>query len=262
MGTGDTVTENANEGIDTVQSAVTWTLTNNIENLALTGTTAINGTGNSLDNILTGNSAANVLKGGIGNDTYIVDTGDTVTENASEGIDTVKSAIAWTLSVNVENLSLTGATAVNGTGNTLANKLIGNTANNTLTGLAGNDTYVFDAGWATDTIVDNDATVSNVDIAQFGSGISRDQLWFKANGSNLEISRIGTTDKLIVSNWYTSTANHVEQFKTNDNFTLDHNKVAQLVQAMSAIAAPSAGQTTLTAQQHSQLDSVIASSWV
>lgn len=61
---------------------------------------------------------------------------------------------------------------------------------------------------------------------------------------------------------HTSTAYRVEQFKTHDNFTLDHNKVAQLVQAMSTMTPPPSGQTTLTTQQHSQLDTVIASSWV
>ena len=262
VGTGDTVTENANEGIDTVQSSVTWTLASNVENLTLTGTTAINGTGNSLDNLLTGNSAKNTLKGGLGNDVYIVSTGDIITENANEGSDSIQSSITWTLAANVENLTLTGTTAINGTGNTLANTLSGNSANNTLTGLAGNDTYLLNAAWATDTILDNDSTANNVDIARFGSGISRDQLWFKKNGTNLEVSRIGTTDKLIISNWYTSTAYHVEQFKTHDNFTLDHNKVAQLVQAMSAMTAPPSGQTTLTTAQHQQLDAVIASSWV
>ena len=170
--------------------------------------------------------------------------------------------MAWTLAANVENLTLVGSTVINGTGNTLANTLMGNTANNTLTGLAGNDTYWLNAGWATDTIVDNDATANNVDIARFGSGISRDQLWFKQNGTNLEVTRIGTTDKLIINNWYTSTAYRVEQFKTNDNFTLDHNKVAQLVQAMSSMTAPPAGQTTLTTAQHQQLDAVIAASWL
>ena len=61
---GDVVTELANEGTDTVQASITYTLGSNVEKLTLTGTSAINGTGNSLDNILTGNSAANVLTGG------------------------------------------------------------------------------------------------------------------------------------------------------------------------------------------------------
>ena len=54
--TGDVVTENANEGTDTVQAGVTYTLATNVENLTLTGTGSINGTGNALDNVITGNS--------------------------------------------------------------------------------------------------------------------------------------------------------------------------------------------------------------
>ena len=143
---GDVVVENAGEGTDTVQSAVTWTLGANIENLTLTGTTAVNGTGNALANVMTGNSAANVLTGGAGNDTYVVGTGDTVTENAGEGTDTVQSSVTWTLSNNIENLTLTGSSAINGTGNAIDNVLVGNTGNNTLTGAAGNDTLVGGAG--------------------------------------------------------------------------------------------------------------------
>jgi len=81
------VIENLNEGTDTVQSSVTYTLGANVENLTLTGSAAINGTGNDLNNVLTGNSAANVLTGGAGNDTYVVDNlGDVVSENLNEGM--------------------------------------------------------------------------------------------------------------------------------------------------------------------------------
>ena len=151
---GDVVTENVNEGIDTVQSSLTYTLGANAENLTLTGSTAINGTGNALDNILTGNSATNVLTGGAGNDTYIVGAGDSVVEAAGAGIDTVQSALTYTLGSNLENLTLTGTAAINGTGNSLDNVLVGNSAANTLTGGAGNDTYVVGAG---DTVVENSA---------------------------------------------------------------------------------------------------------
>lgn len=133
--TGDVVIENANEGNDTVQSSITWTLGDNVENLYLSGATAINGTGNGLDNVLTGNSAANILTGGAGNDTYVVsNTDDVVVENASEGNDTVQSTATYTLSANVENLTLTGTAAIDGTGNSLDNILIGNNAANTLNG--------------------------------------------------------------------------------------------------------------------------------
>ncbi|MGE8322866.1 MAG: M10 family metallopeptidase C-terminal domain-containing protein, partial [Pseudomonas sp.] len=55
-------------GVDTVIASVNRLLGNYQENLVLSGTAAINGTGNSLANTLTGNSAANVLYGGVGND--------------------------------------------------------------------------------------------------------------------------------------------------------------------------------------------------
>ena len=72
----------------------------------MTGTSAINGTGNAADNVLIGNSAANVLTGGAGNDTYVVDRGDTIVELANEGIDTVQSTATFTLGLNLENLDL------------------------------------------------------------------------------------------------------------------------------------------------------------
>jgi len=67
--TTDIVTEGGNAGTDTVRSSVSYRLGSNLNNLALTGTGAINGTGNSLNNTLTGNAAANTLNGGGGNDT-------------------------------------------------------------------------------------------------------------------------------------------------------------------------------------------------
>jgi len=69
--TSDTTVENAGEGLDTVYSTITHTLKVNVENLALTGSVAINGTGNTLDNQLTGNNANNTLSGLAGNDSLI-----------------------------------------------------------------------------------------------------------------------------------------------------------------------------------------------
>ena len=154
--TGDVIVENANEGLDFVQSSVSYTLSDHVEDLALIGTEAINGTGNALDNYLYGNALANTLDGGegadvlvgeAGNDIYVVDNaGDVVTENANEGADTVQSGVTHTLAANVENLTLTGTSAINGTGNALDNILIGNSANNSLNGGAGADTMRGGAG--------------------------------------------------------------------------------------------------------------------
>lgn len=64
----DKVVELAGEGIDTVKAGFSYSLTDHVENLMLTGTAAINGIGNALDNAITGNGAANVLNGGAGDD--------------------------------------------------------------------------------------------------------------------------------------------------------------------------------------------------
>ncbi|WP_265586168.1 lectin-like protein, partial [Cuspidothrix issatschenkoi] len=160
--TNDIITENASAGIDTIQSGVNYTIAANVENLTLTGTAAINGTGNTGNNVITGNSGNNTLDGGagtdtliggLGNDTYIVDSiNDIITENASAGTDTIRSSVNYTIAAlaNVENLTLTG-TAANGTGNAGNNVITGNSANNTLDGGAGNDTL--DGGAGTDTLI-------------------------------------------------------------------------------------------------------------
>ena len=146
---GDVVTELAGEGTDSVSASVDYTLTANVENLSLSGSQAINATGNTQNNILTGNSAANTLDGGLGadtlqggqgNDLYIVESaGDVVTELAGEGTDSVNASIDYTLTANVENLTLSG-TALRATGNGLANTLTGNAQDNVLDGGAGADT--------------------------------------------------------------------------------------------------------------------------
>ncbi|MDT4289436.1 carbohydrate-binding domain-containing protein [Methylomonas sp. MO1] len=289
---GDSVIEAANAGIDLVQSSISYDLTQaaNVENLTLTGLATINATGNALDNTLLGNAADNRLDGGLGidrlagglgNDTYVVDSNsDVIVENANSGIDTVESSVSWTLGAELENLTLTGSTAINGTGNALNNALKGNSAVNslsaaagndtldggagvdTLTGGTGNDTYLLGRGYAADTVVENDATAGNTDIAQFLSGITADQIWLRHVGNNLEASIIGTDDKLIVKDWYTGTANHVEQFKTTDGaLTLLDSQVENLVSAMAAFAPPTAGQTTLPTDYQAALAPVISANW-
>jgi Ca2+-binding RTX toxin-like protein len=153
----DLVTELAGEGVDTIQSRINYTLGANVENLTLIGIAAINGTGNSADNVLAGNDAANTLDGGLGadtmrggkgNDTYVVESaGDQIVENADEGYDTiiVNGLLSYVLGANIEALTL-GAGTVNGTGNALNNTLRGNAANNQLDGGAGADVMFGGAG--------------------------------------------------------------------------------------------------------------------
>ena len=153
---GDVIIENTLSGTDGVYSSISYTLAANLEGLALTGSASINGTGNNLNNTIYGNNGRNVLDGGAGadtliggagDDTYVVDNaGDFVIEDIGAGTDTVMASISYILTANVENLTLTDATAINGYGNSLNNSMIGNTGNNYLDGGAGNDSLVGGAG--------------------------------------------------------------------------------------------------------------------
>ncbi|MEB2855005.1 matrixin family metalloprotease [Pseudomonas atacamensis] len=176
---GDTVTETSTliSEIDTVRSSVDFTLGANLENLVLTGN-AVNGTGNALNNTLTGNAAANTLDGGVGADTmiggdgvdtyYVDNVGDVVIETDASltALDRVFSSIDYTLGANVENLILTGTANLNGTGNSVNNRMTGNIGNNILDGGMGVDTMIGGAG--NDTyVVDN---INDVVIEQVGEG--------------------------------------------------------------------------------------------
>jgi Ca2+-binding RTX toxin-like protein len=130
-----------------------------------------NVTGGLGNDLLTGDATANTLRGGAGNDTldggggtdtlvggagddiYITDGGDTLTEAAGGGTDTVRSSVTFALANNFENLALTGAANIDGTGNAAANQITGNGGNNTLWGLGGAD--VINAGGGDDVILYN-----------------------------------------------------------------------------------------------------------
>ncbi|NEP27285.1 calcium-binding protein [Moorena sp. SIO3I6] len=201
--TGDVVTEYVNQGIDTVESSINYTLGDNLENLTLTGS-AYSGNGNSLNNIISGNSSNNVLfgksgndtiygnggddalvggtdsdrmYGGTGNDIYSVDsTGDVVTEYVNQGIDRVYSSISYMLGDNVENLTLTGS-AYYGHGNSLNNSISGNSSNNLLWGKSGNDELYGNAG--TDVLLGdlgNDILDSGSDNDYLYGGFGNDTL--------------------------------------------------------------------------------------
>jgi Ca2+-binding RTX toxin-like protein len=95
---------------------------------------------------LDGNGGVDNLAGGTGDDSYITDGGDTLTEAANAGTDTVKSSATFTLANNFENLTLTGTGNINGTGNAANNLITGNDGSNILTGAAGTDTLVGGSG--------------------------------------------------------------------------------------------------------------------
>ena len=216
----------AGGGTDTVQAWVNgYTLANNVENLLLVLPSGLNGNGNALNNTITGNTQANVINGGGGNDTinglagndtldggtgtdrlvggtdndtYVVDsTADVVIEAAGEGTDSVSASASYTLSANVENLTLTGVANLSGTGNGQDNVVTGNGGANLLSGVAGNDTLI--GGGGNDTLsggagkdfltggTGND--IFDFDTpAQAGSGATRDVITDFTAGDRIDVS--------------------------------------------------------------------------
>ncbi len=206
--------ELADEGTDRVISTISYTLGDNVENLTLSGTEAIDGTGNALNNVIVGNAASNTLDGlagddrltggasddvllggegndvlngaagadamtgGLGNDIfYVDDVGDAVTEFADEGTDRVVSTVSYILGDNVENLTLTGTGAIDGAGNALDNALTGNAEINLLAGGDGIDRL--NGGAELDFLeggAGNDVLADTVGAGYFNGGSGNDSL--------------------------------------------------------------------------------------
>ena len=175
------IIENADEGRDEFRTQLltsvnlSGTALVNIEALTFTGSGNFIGLGNSLDNYITGNAGDDSLAGGIGNDTlsgatgndtldggtgsdsmiggtgddlYRLDSlGDTISENTSEGTDTVQTTLAsLTLGANIEVMSFVGSGAFSGTGSNSDNSISGGAGNDSLSAAAGNDSLAGNAG--------------------------------------------------------------------------------------------------------------------
>jgi len=139
------------------------------------------------------------MKGGSGNDTYIVDNIlDRTVESAGGGDDLVKSSVTFGLDNFVEFLTLTGSGNINGTGNALNNVIIGNSGNNVITGGFGGDTLT--GGGGNDTFAYTDrfhsSSSGGVDtIMDFASGDKIDLSGIDANtlaGGNNAFSYVGS----------------------------------------------------------------------
>ena len=133
--------------------------------------------------------------------------------------------------------------------------LTGGAGADTLDGGAGNDTYRFARGDGQDTLIDTGGD----DCLQFGEGIDFDQIWFKKVGNSLEVSVIGTQDKVTINNWYSGTANRMEEFQAG-GATLDGTSVQALVDAMGACTPPPSNVMVLGNEYAGLLD-VIGVTW-
>ena len=202
---GDVVVENAGEGNDTVETALTYSLAGlaNVENLTLTGTAAVDATGNASANVLRGNVAANMLIGnggtdtligGLGDDLYVVtDSSTVIVENAGEGNDTIRSSVSYTLGagVSVETMRLFGTASVNLTGNADYQVLGGNSGNNVLDGGGGGDQLKGAAG--DDTYIVRSASDHIVEVAGEGNDTVKAALSYTL-GAAAQVEHLVTLD--------------------------------------------------------------------
>jgi VCBS repeat-containing protein len=168
----DQIVEAVGEGVDEVRTGLAvFSLGDNVETLTYSGAAAFTGTGNDLDNRITGGAGADSLSGGAGADTLIGGGGaDTLVgglgddryriDNAGEGVDEERTSLsAFTLAPNVEVLTYTGAGDFNGVGSAGNDTLHGGGGADTLVGAAGNDSLdggagadVLDGGSGADTL--------------------------------------------------------------------------------------------------------------
>jgi Ca2+-binding RTX toxin-like protein len=247
----DSILENLNEGSDIVYSSASFTLAGNLENLTLTGGAAINGTGNSANNVINGNSGNNILNGGTGidtmvggagNDTYFVDSytyayngslGDVVTESLNAGTDTVifsASSLYFQLYENVENFRKQGASKISVSGNALNNSITGGIGNDTISGGAGSDTLtggegndVFNFQYA------NESSSNKKDtITDFKSGIDKISLLFS-------LSSIATLDAVVIVKSFTGVAGQVTFSSSLLSIDTDGNKSADFQVSLTGV---------------------------
>ena len=136
--------------------------------------------------------------GGVGNDSYYVDNiGDRITENLNGGIDTVFSTVSYTLGNNLDNLTLQGTSAIDGTGNALNNFITGNTAANILTGGAGNDTLYLGLNDGAVDIVNYALNDGSDLVYQFVRGVGGDKIQF-TGVANIDVVTSGANTLLCI----------------------------------------------------------------
>ena len=171
--------------------------------------------------------------------------------------------MTYTLGDNLENLALSGSTAIDGTGNVLANVLTGNSAVNVLSGGAGNDTldggggndvYLFGKGDGQDTITEApDATVGRLNLLRFKAGVAAGEVTVLRVGDDLRVSIAGVSDTVTVRSFFlgasaTSSSNPIQRIEFFDGTAWDLATIVELAQTTDhapALATPLADQTIL-----------------
>ncbi|WP_210526777.1 calcium-binding protein [Rubellimicrobium arenae] len=237
----DTIIENARSGHDEVHSTVNLRLAKNVETLVLVGPKAVEGTGNEADNELLGNKLDNtlagraghdrlegddgrdVLHGGTGNDWLdggvgddlmsggdgddvfkVNSAGDRVKEQPGDGWDRIDSVVSYVLPDNLEELVLRSASALDGTGNEDANRLVGTNKANNLFGLGGADRLEGNAG--------NDTLDGGRGADRMEGGVGDDLFMVDNHGDRVIEDLVGGYDFVVTRVTFALPANVEELF--------------------------------------------------
>jgi Ca2+-binding RTX toxin-like protein len=142
-------------------------------------------------------------------------------------------------------------------------QLVGNAGNDSLMGGAGNDDYRLSRGDGADRL-NNAATdyLAATDRLVLGADVARNQVWLQRSGEDLLVSIMGTTDSSRVLGWYSAnTTSRLDSFVAGDGRVMTEARVEALVQAMATMTPPPVGQTSLTTEQQTALNTTIAAAW-
>jgi Ca2+-binding RTX toxin-like protein len=265
---GDYVVESASSGVDEVRTTLaSYTLGTNLEDLTYTGSGAFTGTGNTLANVITGGAGDDALNGGSGNDTLIGGEGnDTLTGGSGSGADILNGgAGADTLAGGSGNdiyfvddagdvVTEASAAGTDEVRTSLASYTLvsnvekltytgsgaftgtGNTLANTITGGAGDD--ALDGGGGVDTVV------GGVGSDLLTGGASGDTFVFSMGDSGITA---GTADT--IADW--ATADRIDM--PISGATGNYQELSTTEATIEAAAAYAESQVTNTAIVHAFL---------
>lgn len=209
------------------------------------------------DDLLMGNGGDDEISGGGGNDSIHGSAGDDLIHGGS-GRDKLYGG-----SGNDEINGGKGKdTVYGGAGN---DTMDGGEGSDWLYAGDGNDVVLFGRDYGHDSVVMGigveDELDRFVDRVIFRAGISADQLWFEAQNTDLDITIIGTKDKLTIVDWYLNSAGQADAFITDEGSVLTRNSVDQLVSVMAGFNPPAMGETQLPEEMRVELEQVIAVGW-